>query len=384
MTLIVPVLSTGSRPIIIAYFGSLVTYMNVMALFLLFKDRPVDPSKRTDPETGEKHAIQHDPFYLAYYLALSSGAGVMIGVSVRLSASLGLVVQSMVVQNFAIFVTIVGQILSLRATDAIKFSPLMIQIYYQVDLTQTLLFLRDDVSLSSSDFWQAILLTEVSSIFKNAGLMELVAHKIGLRKDQPFRDSKAMKVLRCKGLADTLSEIFCCLGAFLLFSVELVAKEWSATPDYTVTKAASEARNESGWEYTTHGCSATCVGWNANLGHPPPSSSNLFRVFTSLAVICLVRVACLGIEAYSLSTIETRYQATVVSPDGNADGRSISDDTVAGVRSDVKKIAVEVYSSVTAAFIFASFFIATNAVSLGFYVAAFTIDEDVTMKQIGG
>jgi len=85
-------------------------------------------------------------------------------------------VQSLALQLCSILILTSAHKCSLRSTDELRFAPLMLTIYFQVDLFQTFLYLKED-SFSIS-FWQVIAVQEVASIAKNSGYVIITTNII--------------------------------------------------------------------------------------------------------------------------------------------------------------------------------------------------------------
>jgi hypothetical protein len=93
---------------------------------------------------------------------------------------------------------VLSQRVAIRATDKNRFGLLLLVLYIQVDLTQTLLFLQADIL--SSEFFLMILIQEVASLMKNCGGPEFGAWLIGWRYKFPLGDEEAVNLLLKKGL----------------------------------------------------------------------------------------------------------------------------------------------------------------------------------------
>lgn len=104
--------------------------------------------------------------------------------------------QSAILQFSAVLMLRMAQKFGICATDSDSFSPLMLSIYFQVDLFQSFLFLKTE--LFSVEFFQMLALQEAFSITKNAGFFELLLWAVGLRRTLPYRDAETIRMLKVR------------------------------------------------------------------------------------------------------------------------------------------------------------------------------------------
>lgn len=84
--------------------------------------------------------------------------------------------QTLALQVYAMLSLALAKEISLRCTDANRFAPLMLVVYYSVDMTQTFLFLQERAF--SVAFFEMIAVQEAASIAKNSGLVSDLLHHL--------------------------------------------------------------------------------------------------------------------------------------------------------------------------------------------------------------
>ena len=273
-------------------------YFIPATVVLIAADRPIAKSKRKD-NNGEDYEILGDGYYFALYFYMVIASGFALNVVLLLTSKYGTLVQSLSLQLLSVLILSITAKVSLRSSDHKRFEVLMLPIYFQVDTLQAFLFLKE--SAFSVDFWVMILLQEASSIFKNCGLTEFFGWVLGLKKDFPYTDRQTLRMLKSKGLVDSMSEIIGGVSAFCMFAMENEVRGWAGalTFNVTVVQAGSSTLNitSNTTSFITPACMSNCVGYSVNQGIPPPEvTQTLPSLFLLLFCICLTRVVFLGVE----------------------------------------------------------------------------------------
>ena len=318
--------------------------------------------------------------YFALLLYLFSSAGFIL--SVGLMFTQDPVAQSIILQIASIVFLIGSQWISQRSTDSERFAPLMLIVYFQVDFFQICLFLSTD--LFGGDWWGMIILTEVASLFKNCGLLQMFSYLMGWRKTDPYLNKQFMAMLRARGMIDSLSEVLVGLGAFAYYAIEKESRTWEGVVILNVTIPATNDEVES--FFRTEPCTITCIGWTVNEGVPPPSADELVptrAVFGIMLVVTVVRVIFLMLETVLLNKMELHAQrrknASVAPADGEEDGEVESSISMEGPSFPETNANLAEFSpdpakpTVTTLFILVSFMIAMSACRYGLSSMAFTV-----------
>jgi hypothetical protein len=208
-------------------------------------------------------------------------------------------IQTVALQLYAMLILATAKEVGLRCTDTERFAPLMLVLYYQVDMTQTFLFLQERAF--SVAFFEMIAVQEAASIAKNSGLVsnplhisqipilirltaatsyqfELLLWFLRLRKTNPYADPENVRVLKAKCLVDTMSEVLACFACFTYYVTEHLASSLDFATTYTITYLNGTTGN-----YTTFvspGCRATCVGYQyGDLAPAEPETRSISKLF---------------------------------------------------------------------------------------------------------
>ena len=144
----------------------------------------VTDSNNAQETNKKKYIIVNDGYYLPILVFLISTTGANL-TTLLSSARDSSPLQQTVTLQFASVLILVGSLwISHRCTDHIRFAPLMLTVYFQVDFFQLCLFLGTDIF--SAECALMLLCTEVSSMFKNCGVYPFFMYLIKMRKLNPY------------------------------------------------------------------------------------------------------------------------------------------------------------------------------------------------------
>ena len=311
---------------LIIILSTLMLYAIFALSYILAADKPLDKSKRADYNMAEHFG---DGYYFAFYLYFVGASGNALGVVLVVARSAGPVAQSLALQIMSILILALAQKVAIRSSDTTRFTVLMLTVYLSVDTMQTFLFLGE-ASMNSSTFWQMIFIGEVSSTFKNCGMLDMLSWLFRLRKTFPYHDIQTIKKMKAKALVDSMSEVLSGICAFSIFAVEKTARENSIGVQYHVT--AKNATGDIIAEYQSTRCMATCVGWTVDDLVPPPQDlQSRVELLFLFATITAIRLLCLTIEYIVLSMIQTRYKDHLSANDDSQDDDSVVADHIEAI-----------------------------------------------------
>ena len=157
-------------------------------------------------------------------------------------------------------------------------------------------------------------------------LLELASWLFGVRKTFPYSDPSTVRMLKSKGMIDTLSELLAGVTGFVMFAVEKHARMSDDATTFNITVVTENATTS----FETTMCYTTCVDWSVNDGVPPPEESrsrgDLLKLFL---VITLVRVVCLFIERTMINLAQAKFEelaksSSQVTPFVEADGTTLA------------------------------------------------------------
>ncbi|GMI19146.1 hypothetical protein TeGR_g4693 [Tetraparma gracilis] len=289
----------------LALMGLGMLYSIPFACYLLAADKPLEKARRVVTVNGkdEKHEITCDGYYFVSYNWLIIGAGGGLGFVLVILGDAAAVVQSVGLQLTSLLVLRGAQSVGIRTTDTDRFAPLMLIVYFIVDLLQSFLYLKEN--MFGTDFFKMLAVQEAFSIAKNSGLFELIMWVVGARKTFPYGDPKTIRLLKSKAMVDSLSEVLAGFAACAIFAVETEIRRSSFVNAANITLVTG---NET-ITYETTFCLATCIGWNYD-DEPPlheddiMSRGNLVSLF---AVLTAFRLLCLGIEVAALTKAQEKF-----------------------------------------------------------------------------
>ncbi|GMI52629.1 hypothetical protein TeGR_g1955, partial [Tetraparma gracilis] len=123
--------------------GLLFLYAIFVQCYLLAADKPLEKARRVVTVNGkdEKHEITCDGYYFVFYNWLISRAGLGLGFVLVILGDAAAVIQSVGLQLTSLILLRAAQSVGIRTTDTDRFAPLMLIIYFVVDLLQSFLYL---------------------------------------------------------------------------------------------------------------------------------------------------------------------------------------------------------------------------------------------------
>jgi len=315
------------------------------------------------------------------YILLITSTGPALAIALGGSSEAGPIAQTITLQFMSILFLSASMVVSQRATDKKRFAILMLMVYFQVDYFQTSLLITSN--FASPEFWKMIVIGELSSLFKNCGLLAYVSYLVCIRSTNPYGDEEFMGELEKKGLVDSMSEILVIFAIAVVFMLEKEVRSWGGIDLFNVTVPAGLNNGTEGY-FITEGCGLTCVGWTVNDGIPPPSVEELksrWEVVGALAVILVVRVCSLMIERVGLKWLTSflnKGNSVAVAPEESVyvDEEGVEDVvTQTGERralskrtSEVADAATSVFEGVTLLFLFFAFMYGIGGCSDGLRV----------------
>ncbi|GMI30416.1 hypothetical protein TeGR_g8439, partial [Tetraparma gracilis] len=285
--------------------GLVFLYGIPVVCYLLAADKPLEKARRVVTVNGkeEKHEITCDGYYFVGYSWLIISVGLGLGFVLVILGDAGAVIQSVGLQFFSLICLRAAQSCGIRTTDTDRFAPLMLILYFIVDLLQSFLYLKEN--MFSTDFFKMLAVQESFSIAKNSGAFELIMWVVGARKTFPYGDPKTIRLLKSKAMVDSLSEVLAGFAACAIFAVETEIRRSSFVHMMNVTMVTGNGTIT----YETTYCLATCIGWNYD-DEPPVheddimSRGNLVSLF---AVLTAFRLLCLGIEVAALTKAQEKF-----------------------------------------------------------------------------
>ncbi|GMI30010.1 hypothetical protein TeGR_g2344, partial [Tetraparma gracilis] len=288
-----------------AIMGLAMLYFIPVVCYLLAADKPLEKARRVVTVNGkdEKHEITCDGYYFVCYINLISTAGIGLGFVLVILGDAAAVIQSVGLQLTSLLVLRAAQSFGIRTTDTDRFAPLMLILYFIVDLLQSFLYLKEN--MFSTDFFKMLAIQEAFSIAKNSGAFELIMWVVGARKTFPYGDPKTIRLLKSKAMVDSLSEVLAGFAACAIFSVETEIRRSSFVQMMNVTLVTDNGTIT----YETTQCLATCIGWNYNV-EPPLHEDDLMsrgNLVSLFAVLTAFRLLCLGIEVAALTKAQEKF-----------------------------------------------------------------------------
>ncbi|GMH96313.1 hypothetical protein TrVE_jg3722 [Triparma verrucosa] len=297
-------------------FSLIFLYLMTVAILLLAFDRPLRQSSEVVAEITDSGYYFSTIFYVSTVIGSSLG---LLLVNLRTTPSLLL---TCILQLVSLLLLEVAIVFSKRTTDQSRFQPLMLQIYFQIDMIQTFLFLRPDVTPFGLTWTLMLLVQEIFSLIKFGGVYGFIVYNL----------------------------------------TEFIYKEY----DYIVkARIYGVGKNGTTFDYNYTQCSVTCVGWNVEDGEGPGEGRGFGEVTFLFAVLAGVAVMLLIAERWLLTSMEGRLMAVI-----RDEGRG--GDTAKG-RQSVKEIvrsAAGVFMTTPMEFLFVSFWLGVNSAVYGMYASA--------------
>ena len=192
----------------------------------------------------------------------------------------------------------------------------------------------------------------------------------------PYKDEKALHMLRTKAAVDTLSEVLGGVAAATMFAIEKSLRSPDNAIDLSGLFNTTAVRTM---------CATTCIGFSVN-AEPfafAPEADELIpvgKLILTFSIITVFRFFCLGVEIATLNMVLARISGKVhVAPiEGGGDTElpagekqevtnTAPSNTVAEKTADV---FTGVFTSVSPIFLFVSFLVALDSVAQGLMIAA--------------
>jgi len=170
-------------------FASVYLYLFIGACYVILFDWPsVSPStspsdveSEVSPSDASSAVITNSGYYFSTCFYMGTVVGSSLGLMLVALRSANALMLSFVLQVSSVILLETALVFSKRASDEKRFQPLMLLLYFQVDILQSFLFLRVDVELFSREFFFLILVQQLYAIVKFGGIAGVLLKKMGVK-----------------------------------------------------------------------------------------------------------------------------------------------------------------------------------------------------------